>query len=686
MRVLSSSLFFSLLTLFLFGPIAVKAQNFSCNTASVLKKFLDEKHVNPEALHENFSGAVSLSLMLSLDANALIFTKADVENELKDVNNLEWVIEEGTCSFLETLNSFLRVRLVEMDSALQNLAFTQVMEARQFSSDFFSLEDLADDQATLQSRWTAYIKKELLERKYLRSSPSELAQDNLEELFASVVETERCNISKKLVLLEENTDFISKAFFKAMARAYDPHTNYYNYGFMELLSAFMEEDAPSFGFKLIENRFGQISVAKLLPGGPAWRSNQLHVGDIIKTISLDDGTEVDLTCRQLEEVERLVRRADQSAELTIINRTQEQKRVKLVKEKVASTENAVRGYVLKGDKTIGYIALPDFYTSEGEKDEERGCARDVAREIIKLNRDHIEGLIIDLRDNGGGSLQEALDLIGIFIEEGPLALMQKEGKIKVIGDRSRGAAYFGPLVVMVNGQSASASELLAASLQDYNRALIVGDTTFGKAVGQEIEVVGAFLSENDKDPDLQPAIAKITTSRLFRLKGQSYQQEGVVPDIYIPELLVNSTRSEATYPFAIKRQDIERDTYFKPYPELPVTDLAALQKNRLNSSGFARARVLTDSLVSLTVRLKELSADSFLKVRELRDKKEAMLISIRDSEGKPFQANNHAFDKTIISIDSKKKQIESMTLRNLENNLYVRQAYAILSDLINSTN
>ena len=639
----------------LFEPGTLQAQDEpQCGTARLLKGYLTKNHVRPRHLEVGFADSVRKSLVFSLDVNRLFFTQADFDGELAAFSQLEKAIAENSCAYLTALDDFLKTRLSYLQDYLAALDQETLLQPAGASADLQTVAALAADMTALKARWQVYLKRQFLERKYLRSTEVEMEADNQAELLSAVIEAERCKLSKKLTILEEKSDFATKAVYSAIAHAFDPHTNYYRYDFMELFQAFQEDEKPSLGFQLVENRFGQISIGKLLPGGPAWRSNQLHVGDVVTNISLSDGTKIDLSCTSLEEVEELVSGKGKSVDLTVIGSSREEKHVTLVKEKVAPNVNAVRGYLLGGEKSVGYIALPDFYTSEGEEDKERGCARDVAREIIKLKTDGIEGLIIDVRNNGGGSLQEALDLIGIFIDEGPLALMKKEEKIQVIGDRSRGAAYFGPLIILVNGQSASASELLAASLQDYNRALIVGDTTFGKAVGQEVKVLATLISEGESK-ELSPSMVKVTTSRLYRLKGQSYQQQGIAPDIYIPELLVNSTRSEADYPFSINREHIERDTYFKAYPEFPLARLRESHEARLRSLGFLRAKALTDSIRLKQEALTSLDPQDFLSVRMLKQKKQSWLQQQLGNDSKPFNADNHSFDRMIISISPQKK-------------------------------
>ena len=678
-----------MLSLFFQTP-ALGQSKFECNTAQSIKALMDEQHAEPELLEGRWSEAVTLSLLLKLDSKGLFFTQADLTGDLNELTRLEAVVKEGACDFLSSFNAFLTSRLQALDSAISAITYTelQAYTGQQLAKPK-ALGDYAVDQADLENRWLAHLKALVYRYKYLEGTDEGLEADNEAEIFADLLAQERCKLSKKLELLEDDEDFISRAFFNAITAAYDPHSSYHNYDFMELIMAMGSElQKKSFGFQLIENELGQIAIGKLLPGGPAWRSNQLYVGDILIKMEWSDGDEIDFKCTTLKKARlKLQVNTTPKAELTVLTRAGQQKRISLTMDKVQSTENAVRGYVLNGSKKLGYIALPDFYTSEGEDEEERGCARDVAREIIKLKRDKIEGLVLDLRNNGGGSLQEAVELIGIFIEEGPLALIKKGDKELPMRDRNRGAAYNGPLVVLVNGQSASASELVAATLQDYNRALIVGDTTFGKGVGQEFIGVGKFLGKSLTDmeemKDLQPAMIRLTSARLYRLKGQSYQQQGVAPDIYIPELLTEAEEREADDPFSVTPNSIDWDTYFKKYPELPKGSLQAANDRRLSSQGFFKVKALSDSIIATNGQLTSLQPAAFLKLRALTSslkKKTADLIS----NPKPFTADNHQFDKTIVNMDNRKKAVEQRTLQNIENNLYIRSAFLISADLIDS--
>ncbi len=266
----------------------------------------------------------------------------------------------------------------------------------------------------------------------------------------------------------------------------------------------------STGMGLGQNEDGNYEVDRLEPGGNAWRSGELHKGDVVLSIKKGTGTAKELSEMDEDEVDALLSgNSDEKVELTVKTAAGVTKKITLTKEKVTNDEGIVKSYVISGKQKIGYIKLPDFYSRESHDIQTEddvifdGCANDVSKEIVKLTRDTITGLILDLRYNGGGSMWEAMQLAGIFIDYGPVgSVKDKEGKVRFLKDPNRGTAYDGPLLVLINGASASASELTSAMLQDYKRALIVGSTTYGKGTAQYmLPLDTAFTEETKKNYD-----------------------------------------------------------------------------------------------------------------------------------------------------------------------------------------
>ena len=351
----------------------------------------------------------------------------------------------------------------------------------------------ARDAKELKTRWNRWFKYLILSRAYTIAS-----SDSTKPLLKDVLAKNEASIREKLSktqtkIFAEILDPVSfdkelkETYFNKIASCFDPHTNFFspeqNEGFKEQLST----QEYSYGFEVDETKDGKIFIAALIPGGPAWKTGEIHKDDELLQVQANGKAAVDIATVTIDEVDDLLNGASHDKLTIKIKKTNGTIRtVTVSKEKIETEEDVVKGYLLSGGKKIGYISLPGFYTT-WEDETGSGCANDMAKEIIKLKKENIDGLVLDLRYNGGGSMFEALQLCGIFIDEGPLAgIRDKTGKVIFHKDPNRGTIYDGPLVVMINNQSASASELVAAALQDYNRAVIVGSPSYGKATMQVV--------------------------------------------------------------------------------------------------------------------------------------------------------------------------------------------------------
>ena len=481
------------------------------------------------------------------------------------------------------------------------------------------------------------------------------------------------------------TTFISELYLNAIASCFDPHTNYFSPRGKEEFQAELSTEAFSFGVELDENDKGQIVIDRLVPGGPAWKSGELHKGDELLSLQWEGKEVVDMAGASLEDADELldesnhdrlvfkVRKADGSTAVVLLR-----------KEKLENEENIVKSFVLKGEKKIGYILLPGFYT-EWENETGSSCANDVAKEIIKLKKENIDGLILDVRFNGGGSVGEALEMAGIFIDEGPLsAEKNKEGKQIALKDPNRGTIYDGPLALMVNGQSASASEMLAASLQDYKRAVIVGSNTYGKATMQQMFLLDTISKKAalaaDKD------MVKITVAKLYRLNGESAQFNGVAPDVTLPDAFDVLEFREKFSKQALAPDTAKRNNYYKPLQPLPVNELAKRSAVRVNESSefreikkFIETEKKMTTFTTITIPLKW---DSFEKWMQQNEPQEEILKG-EGTATKKFTVENHARDKELLRNNPYAKEVNEVWLQNLSEDIYIEEAFSVLLDLIN---
>ncbi len=494
-------------------------------------------------------------------------------------------------------------------------------------------------------------------------------------------------------LNDKTADAIHSLFLNVLCSYYDPHSNYFSKNDKTDFDKELSSEDFRFGISLATNESDQVIIDQLEPGGAAWKSNKLNKGDRLLKLQWEGEKVTDVSEMNLDEVHTLLQREDKQILIFTVKKLNGSKKtVKLKKQKVEMKEELVKSYILTGEKKIGYIALPDFYTG-WEGSSTHGCANDVAKEILKLQKENIEGIILDLRNNGGGSLAEALALVGIFVNEGPLAIIHLKGEKPVtMKDENRGTIFNGPLLIMVNGQSASASELLAASLQDHNRALIVGQQTYGKATGQIIIPVDTSLTWQKialKDFGNASSFIKITTSKLYRINGKTAQKKGVVPDILLPDLYKGMYSREENYKRVLPSDTVIKKTYFTPLAELPEKKMNDALAERMNSDTlFSKKLPYRDSLVGYLDDSDQgipLDLEEFMERLQKMEQLSEKLAARLESENNTYTVSNHSFEEQILSLDEYYRELNAEVMKEIAGDIQLMESFRILTDLINFT-
>jgi carboxyl-terminal processing protease len=658
---------------------------------------VERHHYSPRAVNDSFSNSIFTMVLEAADPRRLLFTQSDYKQLQAFSNTLDNELEGKGGNFFDQFSKLYKAALTRADSIINKVL--------QKPFDFSAIETLGSsrrkdsfafsaDPAALTSRWSRYLKYRVLTEVYDAVSADSAKKINFKTGLTTLEPATREKIKKtELKALKRILDYpagytayVTELYLNAIGTSFDPHTNYFSPEGKEELQAELSTEGYFFGIVFEEGENGKILIDKLTPGGPAWKSGEINKGD--ELISLHwEGKEVqDMTGATLEEVFEVL---DQSIHDKLLFRLKKAdgtvSMVFLRKEKSSNDENIVKSFVLKGEKKIGYILLPGFYT-EWENETGSSCANDVAKEIIKLKKENIEGLILDVRYNGGGSVGEALDMIGIFIEEGPLAAEKaKDGKLVTLKDPNRGTIYDGPLVLMVNGQSASASELLAASLQDYNRAVIVGSNTYGKATMQQLFPMDTMstreISGNDKGD-----IVKITIGKLYRVSGNTAQLNGVQPDIMIPDAFDGLEMGERFESFPLIADTVKRNNYYRPLPYLPVKELASKSEGRQAAkTDFQVIKKIVEEQQKMRqtmTRTIPLKAELFEKWAQQQE----LDLEAMKGEGKPvayFTVLNHAHDQQQMANNAYAKERNADWLENLADDIYIQEVFLILSDLIN---
>lgn len=647
----------------------VRAQR--CAHANNLVQTIQKNHVQPIATDNRWSLRVFNGFFNELDPYHLYFTQLDTAQFTAQRTELDDLVHnQEQCKWTASVTELFKKRIAEyklwLEQSLSKPYNYQV--ADQFDGYNFPPEAFSPNTSALEVNRIAYFKFLILNRMFAESLADSAKASLLvfEELARKKVKVREL---QKIADLEGKgfSNYADDAFLQAIAKAFDPHTNYMSVTDHENFKDHLRDETLSFGFSLGESESGLYRIENVLPGGPAWNSNNFQEGDFLLAFETPAKGTLSSMDYELDDLEDLISSNEiQEATFTLRKTDGQIQKVTLRKEKMRSIENTVSGYVLKGSKTIGYIPLPSFYFSRNETSQ-GGCASDVASAIIKLNKEKIEGLILDLRFNGGGSMDEARELAGIFIDFGPIIMVQDaKSPVAVLKDSNKGTIYNGPLMIMVNGFSASASELLASSLQDYKRALIVGGHTFGKGTGQSVLPL----------PSGGTNFAKVTTLKIYRINGKTYQHKGVTPDISLPDITQFLDRREANYPTALPGDSIPKKAYYTPAPQPAFTTLAEKSKQRVQQSAQFKNIELWQHQLIKPIPLDVAGFTTYASGFALNKKSDPLAL---------LTIHNTSFDNSLLAFDPFRKTLNEKSIQQLRESFYIQEAYNIMLDYISLT-
>ncbi len=583
----------------------VKPVNAFQQKAMLLKHFMDKNHYQPVQWNDSSSIMLFDKWIKDLDREKLFFTQKDIATLSSYKNNLDEEMLGKSWSFFDASITLYKKRIQKADSIIQAY-LSKPIDFSKADNFTWPATTFAASEIELTKRWQQYLKWRLLDNiadnltddgtALTAALPKDFTKIEIEERLSGQKQ-ESDYIKNKLKTPELFLDNMKDDYLNAIAWCYDPHSNYMNLKEKDEFSAMVSAMEYSAGLSVDENDKGDKTIGYLQPGGSAWKSGQLHKGDVLLKIKVN-GVEKEVSKMSSDEVEDVLS-GNKSGDVEITFKTAAGvvKTTKLLLETVSDEEEKVKSYVVKANKKIGYINLPGFYSREEDFENlnYNGCANDVSKEIIKLRKDNIEALILDVRDNGGGSMWEAMQLAGIFIDIGPVAsVKEKDGKVSFLKDPNRGTIYDGPLIVLINGQSASASEFLSATLQDYNRAIIVGGTTYGKGTAQTVLPLDTNkIDANKKYEDF----VKVTGSKFYRVNGSTVQWKGVEPDIVLPDFFEDISFKEKANASALKPDNSKVGNYTVA-SALPLSVLKTKSETRVNADPFFKTKQLISKYIS----------------------------------------------------------------------------------------
>lgn len=569
------------------SPPTLEPSRVQAQAANLSAQFLGRYAYRTVPLDDVLSAHIMTKFIKSLDPDRTLFMQSDIDSFMADSTRIDDAI----------LNEDLKIPFSIFNTYMRRVVDRMTFARSELRQDFdftvhedypISREDAPWAQSQQQSDelWRKRVKSDWLRLK-LAGQADDAIRETLDKRYKNIMDR----------VYPYKSDDVFQSFMAAYTTAVDPHTDYFSAQASAEFDISMKLSLVGIG-AVLQERDGYTTVRELVAGGPAQLSSKLAVGDRIIGVGQGaDGAIKEVVGTRLDEVVQMIRGAAGSVvRLDILpadaGSSGGHRVISLVRDKVSLEKQAAKKTIVpvrNGDVTtnIGVITLPTFYEDfegrrKGDKDY-RSASRDVARLLAELKQDKVAGVLMDLRDNGGGSLAEAIDLTGLFIGKGPVVQQKDaEGKVKVESDDMKAPAWTGPLGVLINRGSASASEIFAAAIQDYDRGVIVGERSFGKGTVQT--VVDLDRAARNNKPELGQL--KLTIAQFFRVDGGTTQLRGVTPDISLPGFLDPKLLGESSYDNALPWSQIKPAKYAlmgdmaKVVPQLQTEHDARVKNDR----------------------------------------------------------------------------------------------------------
>ncbi len=696
-----------------------------------LLAFVIEKgHYNPATIDDTFSKGVYKDYLNALDPSKRFFLQSDIEEFAKYETQIDDQILNKDLSFFELTYTRLMKRMEDSKSYYKE-ALAEPFDYKKdetFNTDYEKMP-YCKSVKELKERWRLQVKlstlsslveKQKLQEDIARDSkrPIEerlkeykesLGKSSTPELEAKFVENaqkkqtetpktyeqlEKETRESTLSSLNDNFSFIKdlnredwfSVYVNAIASRFDPHTSYLGPTEKDRFDLSISGKFDGIGARLQKkNDFTEIS--ELISGGPAWRGKQLESGDIILKVAQGDAEPVDVVGMRLDDVVKKIKGPrGTEVRLTVKKQDGTIKVITIIRDQVEVEETYVKSSVVEKDGfKYGIIYLPKFYI-DFEDQNSRDAGKDVAIEVERLKKEGVQGIVMDVRDNGGGSLKTVVDIAGLFIEQGPIVQIKSAaGKKEVLYDRDSKVQWDGPLVVMINEFSASASEILAAAIQDYKRGVVIGSKqSYGKGTVQNVIDLNQFVRGSTYG-DL--GALKTTTQKFYRINGGSTQLEGVKSDIAIPDRYAYLKMGERDIDNAMPWDKIDAADY-KVWDKQNNFDLT-IQKSKARMQNNSQLQLIDDNAKWLDERNKEnvysLNIDKFKaeqKALEEKNKKYKPIVDYKNA----FDFNSLPYEVESMKSDPVLKEKRDRWHESLSKDIYIEEAIHILNDLQTENN
>ncbi|WP_407479627.1 carboxy terminal-processing peptidase [Elizabethkingia miricola] len=657
---------------------------------------------NAKPINDAYSQDVYKEYFEKLDPSKKYFLQSDMDEFAKYKTKLDDYLKTGDITFFKLTNERYLQRLADIEKMSQDI-FAKPINLDEDEDIIMEpkLKKNPTNQKEMYAEWKKFIKYNILQEMQTLNEKEESQKKKKDSAIAKkqkdTIKYEPLTLEQKKVKAtgeikdlvssmfnrikkRKKMDWFSASYMNSYTEVFDPHTNYFSPKDKEDFDANFSGKIIGIGAQISEKK-GRLFIGPLVIGAPAWKSKQVSEGDEVLKVKSDPKKEaVNVVGMLVDEAVRLIRGAKGSeVTLTLRKKDGSVKEVKLIREEVEMEDTFAKSIVVNSPngKKYGFIYLPsfnaDFNDSKG-----RNASTDVKNEITKLKAQNVEGIILDLRNNGGGSLTEVVDIMGLFMNSGPVVQVRsQDGKIQVLKNKNNAPVWTGPLVLMQNELSASASEILTGAIQDYGRGVILGAPhSFGKGTVQTFVSLNRFLNTNDDYGDL-----KLTIQKFYRISGNSTQLEGVKSDVVMDDYFTYDEIGEKYDEHALPWDQIKSSDY-KP---LNTIDMAGIVKR---STERIKANKPYQLLVESAKWRQALGKEETVTLNQT---KFFELMKKRKEELKKFESltkydNGLQFTQYQSEIERMKKD-EAFSVKsknwtkNLKRDLYLQEAMNVISEI-----